>query len=485
MSLKALLEKRAKLATKIKELAAPIQTEGRSMTAEETTAWKAVNTDYDQLMQQIEICQRAEQVDKAIAGELDEETGDKPGLDDSIGDEGDQGDEDQGSSRMDRLRRRRGENGEPEGRGRITDEHRALAIQAWFRTQSGEDLTPAHRQACKLVGFNPAKRNLDLQLAPTSDLKRVQRAMSGTHETRRREAVETIFAQREKRAQSSIIAADGGNLVPASMVNSIELAMLAFGPMLQVADIIRTPSGEPMGWPTANDTSNEGRQIGENSAVTELKAAFGQQVWNAFKFTSDEILVPYELMEDSPLNLVQIIGDMLGERLGRIVNRRATVGTGAGTMHGIVTAAAAGHTAASATAISLPDLTNLEHSVDPAYRANAMYMFHDDTLLALKLLTDGMGRPLWQSGMDSGAPDRLNGRAYVINQHMATIATTARSVIFGDLSKYKIRQVGAIRMYRLVERFRENDQDAFIAFTRADGNLLNAGTNPIAALVHP
>jgi hypothetical protein len=39
-----------------------------------------------------------------------------------------------------------------------------------------------------------------------------------------------------------------------------------------------------------------------------------------------------------------------------------------------------------------------------------------------------------------------------------------------------------MRFYRLVERHRENDQDAFLTFARRDGNLLDAGGNPIKKL---
>jgi HK97 family phage major capsid protein len=68
---------------------------------------------------------------------------------------------------------------------------------------------------------------------------------------------------------------------------------------------------------------------------------------------------------------------------------------------------------------------------------------------------------------------------------MATVAATVKSILFGRLRQYKLRMVRSVRMYRLTERHRENDQDAFLAFIEADGNLLNAGDNPVKHLVHP
>lgn len=130
-------------------------------------------------------------------------------------------------------------------------------------------------------------------------------------------------------------------------------------------------------------------------------------------------------------------------------------------------------------------MIDLEHSLDPSRRnlGGVGYMFHDNVLKALRKLKDGEGRYLWQAGTNTGAPDTLNRYPYTINQDMASsIATTAITMLFGQLSKYKIRQVNSIRMYRLTERHRENDQDAFLAFMEGDGNLLNAGDNPVKKL---
>ena len=64
----------------------------------------------------------------------------------------------------------------------------------------------------------------------------------------------------------------------------------------------------------------------------------------------------------------------------------------------------------------------------------------------------------------------------------ATIATGTVTVLFGLMAQYKARQVGAIRLRRLDERYAELDQVAFIAFLEVDGNILNPGDDPIKKL---
>ena len=103
----------------------------------------------------------------------------------------------------------------------------------------------------------------------------------------------------------------------------------------------------------------------------------------------------------------------------------------------------------------------------------------------IRKLKDGFGNYLWQSGLQQGVPDRVLSYRHTINQDMdSTIASGKKTILFGALNYYKIRTVGEIRMYRLVERYRDTDQDAFIAFIREDGNLLTAGTAPVKIMTH-
>ena len=103
-------------------------------------------------------------------------------------------------------------------------------------------------------------------------------------------------------------------------------------------------------------------------------------------------------------------------------------------------------------------------------------MFHDQTLLFIKKLKDGLGRYLWQSGLAGGVPDTLDDDPITINQSMASsIASGNKTVLYGDFSNFEIREVNEYRMYHLVERFRDSDQDAFGIFCRFDSNLVDAG----------
>lgn len=291
--------------------------------------------------------------------------------------------------------------------------------------------------------------------------------------------------QAEGRAQS-VTTTGGGYLIPTGFSNNLEAAMLSYSGVMSAATKLRTDSGNSLPWPTVNDTTNKGALLGINTQESEQAMTFGVFNLDAYKFTSKSVLVPIELMDDSAFDFDSVVTPLLAERIGRIIEQYCTTGTGSNQPNGIVTASTAGVTGSSATAITVDDLIDLQHSVDPAYRRapGAAFMFADGTLKAIKKLKDSQNRPLWLAGYDVNEPDTILGQPYFINQEMAAIGASAKSVLFGDLSKYIVRTVKDMRVLRLVERYADYYQVGFQLFVRADGDLLNAGTNPVKHLVH-
>lgn len=276
----------------------------------------------------------------------------------------------------------------------------------------------------------------------------------------------------------------GGFTVPRGFVKALEIALLQYSAMRQVATILRTSTGEALPHPTCNDTSNEGELIEENTAVdtTGTDVAFGSRVFNAYTYSSKLVRVSNQLVRDSAFDIPALLGRLLGERLGRIQNRDCTTGNGAAKPKGIVEDATLGVTTASATALAADEILELIHSIDPAYRADpsVAFMMHDSVFLQVSLLKDGNGNYLLQPGLQNASPFRLRGYNVTANQHMASsLAASAKTMLFGAFGKYLIREVGRMRLERLRERFAEYNQLAFLGLMSFDGGLLDAGTHPV------
>lgn len=275
----------------------------------------------------------------------------------------------------------------------------------------------------------------------------------------------------------------GGYLVPEEFRRQLIEAMLAYGGMRLAANVFTTDSGANMLIPTTNDTTNKGAILNENTQVSEQDVTFGQVQLPVYMYTSKLVRVSFQLLQDSAFDLNAFLARALGTRLARATNEHYTTGTGSGQPNGIVTAATAGVTAASATDIDFTELVELEHSVDPSYRRNAIFMFHDAVLRELKKKKDAQNRPLWVPGYAVGEPDRIIGYRYVINQDMAdTIEASAKTVLFGDFSYYWIRDAMGVRMMRLTERYADYLQVGFLAYMRTGATLVDAGTHPVKYL---
>jgi HK97 family phage major capsid protein len=275
---------------------------------------------------------------------------------------------------------------------------------------------------------------------------------------------------------------EGGYNVPTTVATSILDAVKAYGGMRAVADVIRTGSGETMNFPTSDGTSEEGEIIAENQSATDGDANFGVKALTVYKYSSKVVTVPWELLQDSSADIEAFIRGRLTTRLGRITNKHFTIGTGTGQPHGIVTVAGTGKTGAvSATpAITYDDLVDTEHSVDPAYRPNGKWMFHDDMLKLIRKVKDTSGRPIfvpgYEQGNPGGAPDRLLNRDIQINQHMPVPAASAKSIAFGDFTYYKVRDVMNVTLFRFADSpYTKKGQIGFLAWMRSGGNLVDVG----------
>ena len=281
----------------------------------------------------------------------------------------------------------------------------------------------------------------------------------------------------ENRVQNSTTEAAGGYTVPTTLAGYIVSAMKDWGPMYDpgITTEMTTGSGNPFDIPTNDDTGNTAALIAEGADLTDDNSGdlvFGEKNLNAYVYATPWLKISFELLQDSEFNLEAFIGGKLGQRLGRIANQRLTVGTGANQPNGIVVASTQGLIAASATAIASDELINLQHSVNAAYRRSPKcgWMFADLTLAATRKLKDGQGNYLWQMGdVRVGAPDLLLGKPYHVNDDVPAMTAGLRSVLFGDLSAYIVRKVGAPLIGTVRERFWPKVGMAGLA--RFDGEL--------------
>lgn len=290
---------------------------------------------------------------------------------------------------------------------------------------------------------------------------------------------ETAVAIRN--AMSTTTTTEGGFTVPALVADMVVDALKAFGGMREHSTILTTDGGNALTWPGTDGTAEVGEIVAENAAATLAEITFTNVAVNPYKYSSKKLALPWELIQDSAIDVVQFVTDRLATRLGRITNQHYTVGTGSSQPFGVMARAATGKTGLTGQTLTViyDDLVDLFYSVNSAYRGNANWMFADSSLAVIRKLKDTAGRPIftpgYEAGITQGSPDLLLGKPITINDQVAVMAANAKSIAFGDFKQYVIRDVANTTSIRRFDdsAFALNGQVGFCGWMRTGGNLLD------------
>lgn len=289
--------------------------------------------------------------------------------------------------------------------------------------------------------------------------------------------VEGDKLQAVRNAMSTTTTTEGGFTVPSLVAAMVIDRLKAYGAMREVATLMPTDGGNPLTFPTSDGTTDVGAIAAQNAAANGADIVFGIVSLNPFFYTSNKIALPLELIQDSGIDIVAYVLDRLATRIARIQNTHFTVGTGTSQPDGVIPRATLGKTGTTGQTATViyDDLVDLKHSVNRAYRGNAKFMLNDLSIAVVSKLKDTTGRPIWETSLVPDKPDTLLGFGVVVNDDVATMAANAKSIAFGDFSKYYIRDVNNTTQIRRFDdsAFALNNQVGFCGWQRSGGNLLD------------
>jgi len=266
-----------------------------------------------------------------------------------------------------------------------------------------------------------------------------------------------------------------GAPIPTSFYDRvIELARFV-GPMLETSTILNTAGGENLQIPSlaaysVGTVTAEAAPIGESDPTFNAFKTLG-----AYKY-SFLTQISREMVEDAGVDILGFLASQTGNALGFAVNNALTVGTGTTQPTGIVTAAGSGITGGTGVsgAFTADNIIDLVYSVDTAGRTlpGTGFQMNAQAISAVRKLKDGQGQYLFTPSLSAESRDLLLGYPIFENPAMASPATSAKSVIFGNLPSYFARTVGGLRLDRSDDYAFQNDLITFRATMRVDGNLI-------------
>ena len=262
------------------------------------------------------------------------------------------------------------------------------------------------------------------------------------------------------------------NTVPKSFYDQVfDVARLTFP--LDEFEVINTTSGEDLVLPTLTAYSSAAL-VAAAGTVAASEPTYSSITLGAFKYGLIAQAAS-ELVSDAGFDLASHLANQAGNGIGYAVGSAVTLGDGSSKPQGIVPAAAAGVTGGTGVsgAFTADNLIDLAYSVDgQVRRMNPAFMANGATIGAMRKLKDTAGNYLYTIGQ--GYPDTFAGYRVVENPHMADIATSAKSVVFGDLKSHKVRIAGGLQVASSTDYAFNQDLVSWRFLLRIDSDLTHS-----------
>jgi HK97 family phage major capsid protein len=289
----------------------------------------------------------------------------------------------------------------------------------------------------------------------------------------------------EERLLSKLTVGAGGNLVPVSFYDRLMAHLVEVSGILQAGPtILNTDSGEALTVPKTT-THPVAALVAEAGTLAASDPVFAQGSLGAYKY-GIIVQLSRELIADTGVDVEGYLAMSTGRALGNALGAHLATGTGTAQPTGIVTSATTGVTgpsgfsgglgATSATLNQGADLLfDLYYSVIAPYRASksCAWITRDANMAAIRKIKATTGEYIFQPSMVAGTPDTLIGKPIYIDPFIAAIATSAKSIVFGDISQFFVRIAGGVRFERSDEFAFSTDLVSFRALLRADSLLID------------
>lgn len=246
----------------------------------------------------------------------------------------------------------------------------------------------------------------------------------------------------EKRA---ITKSGAAGTLATSVYDRIVEHMVQANVVRNLATVLTTATGETLNIPKSTAFSTASI-VGEGSQASASDPTLGNTQLGAYKYV---VLVQLsnELATDASVDVAGFLARQAGIAIGVATRGHMTTGDGSSKPYGIVTRSTAGVTGATGStgAFTADNLIDLRYSVNGVYTAQpgCAWMMNSTAMAAARKLKDSQNRYLFEPGLN-GNVDSLLGFPVQINDSVASPALSAKSVIFGHVPSYFIREVNGI-----------------------------------------
>lgn len=273
--------------------------------------------------------------------------------------------------------------------------------------------------------------------------------------------------------------ASSASTVPPDFLSQLVVYEREAAPMFETSTVLKRPYGRDVIIPRLTaDATAASTATAEGAGITEDDAVVSSITATTYKLAVMQI-VSNELLRDSGVGeLEQELARSAGRALGLKANAWFTTGTGSSQPYGLAARASNGGTAAGTAAATTgvgnnyyawTDVVELQGSVASGYLAKAKYMTSPAGLrAAMKWRQSSTGQPLLEF---DGSTPYLWGYPVVVNADVPAPGSAVKGWYFGDLSSYRIVDVGGLRVEASAHHKFGSDQHSIRVIREVAGDL--------------
>jgi HK97 family phage major capsid protein len=281
---------------------------------------------------------------------------------------------------------------------------------------------------------------------------------------------------KDGRVETRDLLVSSAGTVPTRVFDELLTRMvLQSGVLASNVRMVTTTTGENILMPrlTAFGTAaliSEGGSFGESDPTINSSITMG-----AFKY-GNLLQISDELIQDSAFDIERFVGQALGTQIGQSVASALITGSGTAQPEGIMTNCTVGVTSGTGVA-GVPTIANvlsLYASLPAQYRDGSSFVMHPSTYAGIVALNDTTGRSLVLPDLTSAQPLQMLGRPVYLDTNVATTATNAKSIYFGNLAEhFAIRMVNTVQVVSSPDFAFANGLVTLRSMLRLDSKALN------------
>lgn len=254
----------------------------------------------------------------------------------------------------------------------------------------------------------------------------------GVQENDRRTIERSIGALSQRDPQSVGVLEDGGYTAPEQFVSEVLIDLPRLTPFADPNLIRIVPMAkETMRWTKVKTRPDQPSYVPEGTVYPKSKIGFSPITLVAKKIGE---IIPFtdEILMSNEVAMVSVVSELVAEAFAFNYNHLVTNGNNsAGEPEGVLTNTDVNTEPWTLTndATKADSLIATFHALASQYRANAIWIMHDDNIKMIRQLKDLENRYLWTDGFGATPPSIL-GRPVFENPDMATT-----EILFGNFKR--------------------------------------------------